>query len=139
MSLSLRISSVHHNFSLKIKNNPLTMFVSFLWTPCCSVVGKYLFLYFFLVFESSGPGPGEFNTVGTNFLIKIPRASRMSLNRPHCRCPRVSPSASGALPRSESRWSGWFISGNPESWIGGGEAFPGDFSYRCHAGEHTDA
>lgn len=115
------------------------MFVSSLWTPWKSVVGKYLFFYS-LVFESSGPGPRGFNSMGINFLVKIlPKASRMCLNRPHCRCPGVSPSASGALPRPASWGSGRFVSGNPESGDSGGEAFPGDFSHLFHAGECTES
>ena len=63
----------------------------------------------------------------------------MCLNRTHHRCPRVSPSASGALPRPASRRGGGFVSGHPESRDGGGEAFPGDFSHLFHAGECIDS
>ena len=78
--------------------------------------------------------------MGINFLAKtFPKASRMYLNRPHCRCPRVSPPASGALPRHESRRSGWLVSGSTESRHGGREAFPGHLAHVFHAGEYTES
>lgn len=114
------------------------MFISSFWTSWSLVVGKYLFFYS-LVFESSGAGPRGFSTVAINFLVKmLPKASKVCLNRTHHRCPGVSPSAGGAFPRPASGWSGRFVSGDPESWDGGGEAFPGNFSHIFHAGECTD-
>lgn len=115
------------------------MFVSSLWTPWSSVVGKYLFFYS-LAFASSGPGPRGFKPVGINFLVKmVPKASRVYLNRPHCRCPRVSPPASGAFPRPASQWSGRPVPGSTESRDGSGKAFPGHLSHLFRAGECTDS